>query len=221
MTQHARHLCPSPTPRVYWNSCPLSQWCYPTISSSVAPFFSCLHSFPASGSFHMSHFFTSGSQSIGVPASTSVLPKNIQDSSPLGWTGWISLQSKGLSGVFSNTPYPCCFFEHSVMSSSLQPHGLWPDRLLCQWDFSGKNTRVGCHFFLQGIFLTQDLDHHLLHLLHSLGCSLPLSHLGSYNVIVIQVLSQWTKVTALWTWFLLSYTQHHFYKIITMVWSLI
>ena len=94
--QHARPPCPSPTPRVYSDSCPLSQWCHPTILSSVAPFSSCLQSFPASGSFQMSQFFTSGGQSIGVSALASVPPMNIQDWSPLGWTGWISLQSKGL-----------------------------------------------------------------------------------------------------------------------------
>ena len=101
--QHTRPPCPSPTPRVYPNSCPLSQQYHPTISSSVAPFSSCPQSFPASGSFQMSQFFASGSKSIGVSASTSVLPMNIQDWSPLGWTGWISLQSKGLSRVFFNT----------------------------------------------------------------------------------------------------------------------
>ena len=100
--QHSRSPCPSPTPRAYPNPCPLSRWCYPTISSSVVPFSSCPQSFPASGSFQMSQFFTSGGQSIGVSAS-SVLPMNTQDWSPLGWTGWISLQSKGLSRVFSNT----------------------------------------------------------------------------------------------------------------------
>ena len=100
--QHARPPCPSPTPGVYPNSCPLSQWCHSTISSSVVPFSSCLQSFPASGSFQMSQLFVSGSQSIGVSASTSFLPMNTQDWSPLGWTGWISLQSKGLSRVFSN-----------------------------------------------------------------------------------------------------------------------
>jgi len=88
---------------VYSNSCPLSQWCHPTISSSVIPFTSCPQSFPASGSFQMSQLFASGGQSIGVSASTSVLPMNTQDWSPLEWTGWISLQSKGLSRVFSNT----------------------------------------------------------------------------------------------------------------------
>ena len=95
--QHARPPCPSPTPRVYSNSCPLRQWCHPTISSSVISFSSCLQSFPTSGTFPRSQLFTSGGQSIGVSASASVLPMNTQDWSPLGWTGWISLQSKGLS----------------------------------------------------------------------------------------------------------------------------
>ena len=101
--QHARLPCPSPTPEACSNSCPSSWWFHPTISSSVVPFSSCFQSFPASGSFQMSHFFTSGGQSIGVSASASVLPMNIQDWFPLGLTGWISLQSKGLSRVFSNT----------------------------------------------------------------------------------------------------------------------
>ena len=101
--QHARLPCPSPTPRAHSNSCPSSQWCHPTISSSVTPFSSCLQSFPASGSFPMSQFFTSGGQDIEVSASTSVLPMNIQDWFPLGLTGLISLQSKGLSRVFFNT----------------------------------------------------------------------------------------------------------------------
>ena len=91
--QHARPPCPSPTPRACSKSCPLSRWCHPTISSSDVPFSSCLQSFPASGSFQMSQFFTSGGQSIGVSASTSVLPKNIQDWFPLGWIGWIFLLS--------------------------------------------------------------------------------------------------------------------------------
>ena len=101
--QHARPPCLSPTPGVHPNPCPLSQWCHPTISSSVVPFSSCPQSFPASGSFQMSQLFASDGQSIGVSASTSVLPVNTQDWSPVGWTGWISLQSKGLSRVFSNT----------------------------------------------------------------------------------------------------------------------
>ena len=101
--QHARPSCPSPTPGVYSNSCPLSQWCHPTISSSVISFSSCLKCFPASGSFQMNRFFESVGQSIGLSASASVLPMNIQDWFPLGLTGWICLQSKGLSRVFSNT----------------------------------------------------------------------------------------------------------------------
>ena len=98
--QHARLPCPSPSPGVCSNSCPLSQWCHPTISSSVIPFSSCPQSFPASGSFLMCQLFTSSNQSTG--ASASVLSMNIQEWFPLGWTGWISLQSKGLSKVFSN-----------------------------------------------------------------------------------------------------------------------
>ena len=101
--QHARPPCLSPTPGPYSNSWPLSRWCHPIISSSVMPFSSHLQSFPASGSFQMNQFFTAGGQSIGVSASASVLPKNIQDWFHLEWTGWISLQSKGLSRVFSNT----------------------------------------------------------------------------------------------------------------------
>ena len=101
--QHTRPSCPSPTPGVYPNLCPLSWWCHPTISFSVVPFSSCFQSFPASGSFQMRQFFASGVQSVGVSASTSVLPMNTQDWSPLGWTGWISLLSKWLSRVFSIT----------------------------------------------------------------------------------------------------------------------
>ena len=113
--QHARTSCPSPTPRTCSNSCLSSQWCHPTISSSVIPFFSCLQSFPASGSFLMSQFFTSGDQSIGVLASASVLPMNIQDLFPLGLTDWISLQSKGLSRVFSNITVQ----KHQLFGNSL------------------------------------------------------------------------------------------------------
>ena len=101
--QHDRPLCPSLTPRVYSNSCPLSRWCHQTMSSSFVPFSSCLQSFQISGSFPMSHFFTLVGQSLGASASASVLPMNIQDWFTLGWTGWISLQSKGLSRVFSKT----------------------------------------------------------------------------------------------------------------------
>ena len=113
--QHARPPCPSPTSGVYPNSCPLSQWCHPTTSSSAVPISSHLQSFPASGSFQMSQLFTSGDQSIGVSASTSGRPINTQDWSPSEWTGWISLQSKGLSRVFSNTPVQ----KHQFFSSQL------------------------------------------------------------------------------------------------------
>ena len=113
--QHARPPCPSPIPGVYSNPCPLSWWCHPAISSSVVPFSSCPQSFPASGSFPMSQLFMSGGQSIGVSASTSVLPMNTEDWSPLGWTGRISLQSKGLSRVFSNTTVQ----KHQFFSTQL------------------------------------------------------------------------------------------------------
>ena len=101
--QHARPPCPSPTPGDHPNSCLLSRWCHPAISSSVVPFSSCPQSLSKSGSFQMSQLFASGGQSTGVSASTSVLPMNTQDWSSLGWNGWISLQSKGLSRVFSKT----------------------------------------------------------------------------------------------------------------------
>ena len=101
--QHARLPCPSPTPEACSNPCPSSRWCHPTVSSSVVPFSSHLQSFPASGSFPVSQFFASGGQSIGVSASAWDFPMNIRDWFPLGWTGWISLQSKGLSRVPSNT----------------------------------------------------------------------------------------------------------------------
>ena len=124
--QHTRPPCPSPIPGVYSNSCPLSWWCHPTISSSTVPFPSCLQSFPASESFQMSQFFTSGGQTIGVSALASVFPMNTQDWSPLGWTGWITLQSKGLSRVFSNTTAQ----EHQFFS--LQP-SLWSNSHIHTW----------------------------------------------------------------------------------------
>ena len=113
--QHASPPCPSTTPGACLSSCPLSWWCHPTISPSIVPFSSCLQSFPASGSFSMSQFFTSDSQSIGVSASASVLPMNIQDWFPLGLTGWISLQSTGLSIVFFNTTVQ----KHQLFSAQL------------------------------------------------------------------------------------------------------
>ena len=123
--QHARLPCPSPTLKACTNSCPPSQWCHPTISSSVIPFSSCLQSFPASGSFPMSQFFASGGQSIEASASASVLPMNIQDWFPLGWTGLISLKSKGLSRVFSNT-----IVQKHQFSAQLS---LWSDSHIHTW----------------------------------------------------------------------------------------
>ena len=124
--QHARLLCSPPTPRACSPSCPLSRWDRPTISSYFVPFSSCLQSFPASGSFLRNHFFTSGGQSIAVSASASVLPMNIQDWFPLGWTGWISLQSKGLSRVFFNTIVQ----EHQFFGTQLS---LWSKFHIHTW----------------------------------------------------------------------------------------
>ena len=125
--QHARPPCPSPTPRVHPNPCPLCQWYHPTISSSVIPFSSCPQSFPESGSFQMSQLSTSGGQSIGVSASTSVLPMNTQDWSPLGCTGWISFQSKVLSRAFSNTTVGKHQFFGAQLSSQSNSHiHTWP-----------------------------------------------------------------------------------------------
>ena len=125
--KHSRLPCPSPTPRAYSNPCPLTWWCHPTISSSVVPFSSCPQSFPTWRSFPMSQLFTSGGQSTGVSASASVLTMNTQDWSPLGWTGWISLQSKGLSRVFSNTTVQKCQFFSAQLSSQSNSHiHTWP-----------------------------------------------------------------------------------------------
>jgi len=125
--QHARPPCPSPTPGVHPDPCPSSQWCHPAISSSVVPFSSCSQSFPASGSFLMSQLFASGGQNTVVSASTSVLPMNTQDWSPLGWTGWISLPSKGLSRVFSNTTVQKHQFFSAQLSSQSNFHiHTWP-----------------------------------------------------------------------------------------------
>ena len=126
-SQHPRPPCPSPTPRVHSNSCPSSWWCHPAISSSVIPISSCPQSLPASGSFPMSQLFTWGGQNIGVSASASVLPMNTQDWFPLGWTGWISLQSKGLSRVFSNITVQKHQFFGSQLSSQFNSHiHTWP-----------------------------------------------------------------------------------------------
>ena len=126
-SQHARPLCPSPTPGVHSNSCPSSRWCHPAISSSVIPFSSCPWSLPPSGSFPMSQLFAWCGQSIGVSALASVLPMNTQDWSPLEWTGWNSLQSKGLSRVFSNTTLQKHqFFSAQPYSQSNSHIHTWP-----------------------------------------------------------------------------------------------
>ena len=150
--QHARPPCPSPTPRTYSNSCPLSRWCRPTISSSVAPFPSCFQSFPASGSLPMSQFFASGGQIIGASTSVSVLPMNIQGWFPLGLTGLISLMSKGLSRVFSNTTVQKHQFFGTQLSLWFNSHihiwlldkpYLWLDRPLQQSNvFVGKVSSI-------------------------------------------------------------------------------
>ena len=126
-SQHSRPPCPSPTPGVYSNSCPSSWWCHPAISSSDIRFSSCPQSLPASGSFPISQLFTWGGQSIGVSASASVLPMNTQDWSPLGWAGSISLQSKGLSRLFSNTTVQKHQFFCTQLSSQSNSHNhTWP-----------------------------------------------------------------------------------------------
>ena len=142
-SQHARPPCPSPNPRAYSKACPLSQWCHPAISSSVIPFFSCPQFLPASGSFPMSQLFTSGGQSIGVSASTSVLPMNTQDLSPLGWTGWISLQSKGLqesspTPQFKSINYLVLSFLHSPSLTSIHDH--WKNHSFDQTDLCWQSN---------------------------------------------------------------------------------
>ena len=125
--QHARPLCPSPTPGVHPNSCPSTWWCHPAISSSVVPFSSCPQSLPTSGSFPMSQLFPWGGQNIGVSASASVLPMNTQDWSHSEWTGWISLQSKGISRVFSNTTVQKHQLFGTQLSSKSNSHiHTWP-----------------------------------------------------------------------------------------------
>ena len=137
--QHARPPCPSPTPGVYPNPCPSSRWCHQTVSSSVVPFSSCPQSFPASGSFPMSQLFSSGSQS--VEASASVPPMNTQDWSPLGWTGWISLQSKGItSGIFKDLCLKLNIFFFTKSSVKKM--------------YKGKRTRNNSGFSSGDIFLT-------------------------------------------------------------------
>ena len=141
-SQHARPPCPSPTAGVYPNSCPSSRWCHPAISSSVVPFSSCPQSLPISGSFLMSQLFSWGGQSIGVSVSASVLPMNTQDWPPLTWTGWISLQSKGLSRVFSNTTVQkASIFRCSAFFTVQVSHPYMTTRktiALTRWTFVGR-----------------------------------------------------------------------------------
>ena len=141
--QHARLPCPSPSPRACSNSCPLSQWCYPIISSSVVPFFSCPQSFPASGSFLMTQLFASGDQSIGASASALVLLMNIQDWFSLGLTGLISLQPKGLSKVFSNTTVQKhqFFGAQPLYGPTLTSiHDLWKNHSFDYMDLCGQSN---------------------------------------------------------------------------------
>ena len=147
-SQYVRPPCPSPTPRVHPNPCPLSQWCHPTISSSVVTFSSCPQSLPASGSFQMSQLFTSGRQSIGVSASTLVLPVNTQDWSPLGWTGWISLKST-LSRIFSiritnqNTDNSKCWWGCEKMEPSyIVRDFMFMGSKICRWWLQPLNKRM-------------------------------------------------------------------------------
>ena len=133
-SQHTRSPCPSPTPGVYSNSCSSSQWCHTAISSSIVPFSSCLQSLPTSESFPMSQLFTWGDQRIGVSVLASVLPMNIQNWFPLEWTGWISLQFKGLSRVFSNTTVQKHQFFGAQLSSQSNSHiHTWPLEKPCPW----------------------------------------------------------------------------------------
>ena len=131
--QHVRPPCPSPTPRAYSNSCPLSQWCHPTISSSVVPLSCHLQPFPSSGSFQMSQFFASVGKSIVISASASVLPMNTQDWSPLGWTGWISLLSKGLRSLLQH---------HSSKASILQCSAFFTVQLSHSYMTAGKTIAL-------------------------------------------------------------------------------
>ena len=160
--QHARPPCPSPTPGAYSNSCLSRQWCHPTISSSVVPFSSRLQSFPASGSFPMSLFFASGGQSIGVSASALVLPTNIQDWFPLGWTGWISLQSRD-SRQIPIHPY--------VVLRELPPGGLFPSMVgILLWAHLQKGL-----FSPLGVHVPRTVDTFLQHCFAFLLCRLKLS----------------------------------------------
>ena len=163
--QHARLPCPSPTPGVYSNLFPLSQWCHPTISSSVIPFSSCLQSFSASGSFPLSHFFAWGGQSIGVSASASVLPMNIQDWFPLGWTDWISLLSKGPSRVHQHHSSKTSILQLSVFFIVQLPHPYVTTGktiALTRWTFVGKVTSLLFNMLFRLVITILPRSKHLL-----------------------------------------------------------
>ena len=154
--QHSRLPCPSPTPRACSNSCPLNQWCHPTISSSVIPFSSYLQSFPVSGSFPVSQFFVSGSPRFGTSASASVLPMNLQDWFPLGLIGLISLQSKGLSRVISNTAVKN--HQSSVLRFLYGPaltciHDYWKNHSFDQMDLFWQSTISAFYLFIYLLLL--------------------------------------------------------------------
>ena len=155
--QHVRPPCPSQTPGVYSNSCPSSRWCHTAISSSVIPFSSCSQFLPESGSFLMSQLFTWGSQSIGVSASASVLPMNTQDLSPSGWTGWISLQSKELSRIFSNTSSKASNFWHSAFFTVQLSHpsmttGKTIALTACKWPYFKRcKSTVGIYILRKSL----------------------------------------------------------------------
>ena len=151
-SQHARPPCPSPAPGVYSNSCPSSCWCHPAISPSVVPFSSCPQSLPASGSFPTSQLFAWGGQSTGVSASASVLPVNTQDWSPLEWTGWMSLQSKGLSRVFPTPQFKsinssALSFLHSPILTSIHDH--WKNHSLDQTDLCWQSNVSAFKYVIQ------------------------------------------------------------------------
>ena len=171
--QHARPLCPSPTPGVYSDSCLSSRWCHSAISSSVIPFSSCPWSLPASGSFQMSQLFASGGQSVGVSASASVLPMNTQDWSHLGWIGWISLQSKGLSRVFSNT--------------TVQKHQLFGAQLSSQ-----SNSRIHTWLLEKTIALTRQMFvGKVMSLLFNMLSRLVITFLPRSRCLLISWLQSW------------------------------
>ena len=158
--QHTRPPCPSPTPWVYSNSSPLSQWCHPTISSSVVPFCSCLQSFPASGSFEMSQLFASGGQSIGVSASTSVPPMNTQDWFPLGWTGWISLQPRDSQESSQHHSSKASILLHSAFFIVQLSHPYMTTGktiALTRQTFFGKVTSLLCNM-LSRLVITSSKD---------------------------------------------------------------